>query len=141
MNATPRSRTFLLVLVAITFATFSPVLRNDFVAWDDPQTIIEHPGVNPASFSAVIRYWQEPLSGLYVPLTYTVWSAIGSVARDAAGTLHAWPFHLASVVVHCVSAGLVFSILRQLLHEDWPAFVGALLFALHPLQVEPIAWA
>lgn len=138
-----RSWKFIIAIVAITFATFSPVLLNDFVAWDDPQSIVEHPGINPSSLDAVVRFWNpsEPQAGLYVPLTYTTWAAIGSFARDSAGILHAWPFHLASLIAHCISAVLVFVILRRLIERDWPAFFGALLFALHPLQVESVAWA
>ncbi|MBC8107431.1 MAG: tetratricopeptide repeat protein [Anaerolineae bacterium] len=138
-----RSRKFIVAIVAITFVAFSPVLRNGFVAWDDPQSIIDHPGINPATLHAVVRFWNplEPLAGLYVPLTYTTWAVIGAFARDAAGTLHAWPFHLVSLIAHCVSGALVFAILRRLIDRDWPPFFGALLFAIHPLQVESVAWA
>lgn len=127
----------------MTIITFAPVLRNGFVAWDDPQTFMENPDLNPPTIARTLRFWNpvNPIAGLYVPITYTVWAAISSVARDGAGTWHAWPFHLASVLAHCASAVLAFAIFRQLLDRDWPAFAGAMLFALHPLQVESVAWA
>ena len=50
------------------------------------------------------------------------------------------PFHLANLILHLLSALVVFALLRMLVRHDWAAGAGALLFALHPVQVEPVAW-
>jgi hypothetical protein len=87
-----------------------------------------------------------------VPLTYTLWGVLAGVAYldqpDEQGIrLNPWVFHGASVAVHAFTALVVFELLRRLLATQdqrpataWPAFVGALGFALHPVQVEPVAW-
>lgn len=58
-----------------------------------------------------------------------------------AGTLDPHFFHAASVALHAFSGLLVFMILRKVTRRPWPSVAGALLFALHPIQVEAVAWA
>ncbi|MGH7180103.1 MAG: hypothetical protein ACREJC_22185, partial [Tepidisphaeraceae bacterium] len=73
--------------------------------------------------------------------TYTVWGGLAAVADRTDGTLSPLPFHLASVILHALSAVMVFLILRRLVNCDWPACAGAMVFAVHPLQVEAVSWA
>ncbi len=83
---------------------------------------------------------------LYVPFAYSVWSVVGFFAyhprADAMG-VHLNPhfFHLTSLLLHTISALAAFEILRRCVRDISVATLGALLFALHPLQVEPVAWA
>jgi tetratricopeptide (TPR) repeat protein len=80
---------------------------------------------------------------LYVPVTYTAWSGVALVSRAVSrdGSPDPRVFHAASVLVHAFNAVLVFLLLRRLLKIPWPAAAGAMLFALHPVQVETVAWA
>ena len=50
-------------------------------------------------------------------------------------------FHLANVIAHLLSAWVVFEILLIVVELPWAAFAGALVFAIHPLQTEAVAWA
>jgi hypothetical protein len=134
-----------LLLIALTLATFARAVPNDFVGWDDPDTISSNPRLNPPSFDSIVYYWTHSDGGLYVPVTYTLWVALAAIARvrgaDGSVSLNPWVFHGASVVIHILSVLLVFSILRRLRAPDVAAFFGAALFAVHPLQVESVAWA
>jgi tetratricopeptide (TPR) repeat protein len=78
--------------------------------------------------------------GIYVPLTYTFWSGLAAITR---GTPNPHAFHAANVALHAIAAVLVYALLRRLLPRVAPvaAFLGAMAFALHPVQVEPVAWA
>jgi hypothetical protein len=49
-------------------------------------------------------------------------------------------FHAANLILHACATLLVFATLRRLIQEDAPAFCGALLFGIHPVQAEPVAW-
>ena len=132
-------------LIALTLGTFARAVRNEFVGWDDPNTISSNPRVNHPSFDSIAFYWAHSDGGLYVPFTYTLWIALAAIARvrGAGGSvaLNPWIFHSASVVIHALGVMLVFSILRRLRASDLAAFFGAALFAVHPLQVESVAWA
>ena len=61
---------------------------------------------------------------------------------DATGMLlNPAVFHFASVLTHCASAAVVYVILRFLFKRPWAAAAGAVLFGVHPVQVETVAWA
>lgn len=136
-------------LVALVLFTFSPSIVGEFVRWDDRLTIHQNPRLNPPTWSNVGYYWtnwQRGEYGLYMPVTHTAWSALSYVDRlgqaDPAGVdLNPWLFHLASVTVHAAGAVVLFSLLFELLRQRWAAFAGAALWAVHPVQVESVAWA
>ena len=144
-----RTRLLRVLLLAVTLLTFCRLFTAEFVKWDDAFTLHHNPKLNPPSWSAVAGYWRDWRTGefgLYIPLTYTVWSgiaALGTVGQsDLAGiTLNPWVFHAANVLVHAISALLVFEILVRLLRSALGATLGAMLLAIHPVQVEPVAWA
>jgi tetratricopeptide (TPR) repeat protein len=134
-------------VVLITLIAFSPTVRNEFTWWDDPFTIHQHPSLNPPTLDGLVWLWQNPQFSLYVPVTNTAWWLLACVAyspeMDAAQEIHLNPavFHAGSVLVHGLAAGMVCLLLRRLLATDTAAVLGALLFALHPVQVESVAWA
>jgi hypothetical protein len=128
-----------------------PLAGHDFVDWDDPHNLRDNPRYNPPTLSGLAHYWAEPEGGLYVPLAYTAWYALALVARHtgAGDGLDPRVFHLANLVVHVACAWAVYALLHALLRTDpgahptrvaTAAALGALLFALHPVQVETVAW-
>ena len=54
--------------------------------------------------------------------------------------MHPFGFHAANLLLHICSTFLVFAIVKRITSKPWPAAVGALLFAIHPIQVECVAW-
>jgi hypothetical protein len=131
-----------LLVVAITLAVFAPICSHPFLSWDDDHTIEQNPLLQHPSVSNALHYWREPFMDLYVPVTYAVWSALAGISKLITGTSpDARVFHAASVLLHATNSALVLWLLRRLLERPWAAAAGALLFALHPLQVETVAWA
>ncbi|HTL30180.1 MAG TPA: tetratricopeptide repeat protein [Tepidisphaeraceae bacterium] len=133
-----------LVLVIVTVATFGRIVTHEFTGWDDAMTIFENQKIVSPSLENVGYYWSHSEGGLYIPVTYTLWSAIAAVSRVDDGTGHValnpWAFHAISLLIHVFSVLVVFQILRLLIDHDIAAMIGALLFAVHPLQVETVAW-
>src|SRR5438270_1602198 len=80
-RVTPGGKWVMPVLIAVVLLTFVPVLRNDFVNWDDLRTIRDNPRISQPSVANALYYWRHPHMGLYVPVTYTVWSVISSMAQ------------------------------------------------------------
>ena len=141
-----RSFAYPLLLVIVTILVFGRIATNDFTYWDDAGTIHHNPRLNPPTAQKVLWYWGHSELGLYIPVTYSVWGILAAAARlDAPDefdiALNPWLFHAASLIVHLGSVLLVFQILRRVIGRDGPSFVGALLFAIHPLQTETVAWA
>jgi Tfp pilus assembly protein PilF len=132
----------LLILTAAILLTFHGILHNDFVNFDDQSEIIENPDFNPVTLEKLSWNWTHTRLTLYMPVTYYAWGAIAAVAhRDSAGLLMPGAFHALNLSLHCVCSWLVFLLIRQLWKHTAPALIGALIFAVHPLQVEPVAWA
>lgn len=134
-----------LLLVAITLLAFSNLFGADFTSWDDPFTVTSNPHLSPPTIQGLGYHWRRMEAGLYIPVTYTAWWLIAHMAQldqpDARGfSLDPLYFHLANVLLHATSALIVFAILRRILKRDWPAGLGAMLFALHPIQVEAVGW-
>src|SRR5262249_27785941 len=126
------------LVVALAVATFARTVGHGFLFWDDRAFIAENPLIARPSAATPLTVWTQPLLDLYAPLTYSLWAGLSAVFGPAA-----WVFHLTNVVLHALNAWIVFALLCQLLGEAGAgaAVAGALVFAVHPVQVESVAWA
>ncbi len=133
-----------LVLAFAVVAVYGRTAGFDFVRYDDQIYVSENPLVLHPSGEQLARLWQAPREGVYIPLAYTCYVAIGRVAflgqGSGAAAIDAGAFHVASIALHFACAWMVWWVVRQLIHSHWAALVAAMLFAWHPLQVESVAW-
>jgi tetratricopeptide (TPR) repeat protein len=136
------------VAVAVLIA-YLPVLDNDFVSWDDRRMLVDNSSYR--GFSADHLGWMFTTlhMGHYQPLTW-----LSLAISHGIGGLSAAHYHAGNVLLHAANAVLVLLLIGALLRRagvvtddgDEPWFDlacagGALLFALHPLRVESVAWA
>jgi Flp pilus assembly protein TadD len=135
----------LIIIIILTFVTFSHVLSSQFINLDDNKFITENPLVNGEMENAGAEAFQEHLySPWYKPLVYLSWQAEYKLSEG-----EPWLFHLNNLLLHIINSVLAFFILLHLLkalikqqNKIWIfALFGALLFALHPMKVESVAWA
>ena len=147
-----------LLLALATCVVFGGILSAGFVRWDDGLHVYANPNLHPVSPDGMARLWRSPYQNLYVPLSYSLYAALASVAhlpRPLATPdglivdLNPRVFHAACLALHVANVLLVFALLRRVLPRltssppavtDWAAGAGALLFAVHPVQVESVAW-
>jgi protein O-mannosyl-transferase len=137
-----------LILFLLVLGVFTPLLKCDFVDWDDRETIALNPIFNPPSLQGIAHCWSlsNPQRSLYVPLTYTMWGILAKISLrhepDEIGiTLSAAKFHMANILMHAAGAVIVLWMLRRLVRDEFAAVAGAVIFAIHPIQVEAIGWA
>lgn len=146
-----------LVLVALTAAVYSPVLGHHFIeAWDDTSAILTNPDYNPPTFAKLAHYWViPPRHTFYVPVTYTLWGLLAMAGRSSAPPgvpFNPAVFYAANLASHAFASGLVFLILSEVIAQSRPAagtrvplqlaaWLGAAVFAVHPIQVEGVATA
>jgi hypothetical protein len=145
ISSPPRLWPFHVMIVAIVLAALYPLCVANFSWWDDQMTIHQNPLINSPTLSSLGFYWTTFKDGLYVPITFTVWAALAKVATvadpgDENIFLNPWFFHSTNVFLHLFSSLLVFGILRRLTRRIDAAFIGALFFGLHPVQVESVGW-
>jgi tetratricopeptide (TPR) repeat protein len=132
----------LLILTGTVIFTFGGVIDNQFLNWDDQAEIFDNTHLNPVTWEGLAWNWTNTQMTLYMPVTYTVWGGVASIApRDADRHLQPRAFHALNLCLHLVCAWLVFGLIVQLWKRILPALIGALLFAVHPIQVEAVAWA
>lgn len=129
-------------LVVATLVAFLPLSGNQFVNWDDPYTLI---GNERLGSSGVVTWaFTTRLMGHFQPLAWLTWSAVKTLFGVTPGA-----FHFLSLFGHVFNAVLVYFLTRRLATKGGaqPATIrvaapaAALLFAVHPLRVEPVAWA
>ncbi len=121
---------FSLLLVAGTILAYSPAW-NGMRIWDDEKHLTS-PDLQ--SLTGLYRIWIHPgTTPQYYPVSYSAFWIAHRLWGDA--TLG---YHLLNIVLHAVSALILLRILRRL--EVPGAPLAAALFALHPVQVESVAW-
>jgi Flp pilus assembly protein TadD len=142
--AEPGVRGFLpwLLVAGAVFLVFGPSCGYPFLRWDDPTNVTENPLLHPPSLEHLAQIWRAPYAGLYVPASYTFWWIETRVSQLFTGELAPAPgvFHAGLVCLHAGCALFVLRILRRIVDDGRAAILGALLFAVHPLQVESAAW-
>ncbi|MCE0497563.1 MAG: tetratricopeptide repeat protein [Methylacidiphilales bacterium] len=118
-----------LTLVIAVFVTYQPVWYAGFI-WDDDIHLTASPCiVGPLGLKEI---WTTSAAGI-CPLTFTTFWVV-----HALWGLAPLPYHLVSLFFHSTCAVLLWRILRGL--QVPGAWLGAALWALHPLQVESVAW-
>jgi protein O-mannosyl-transferase len=119
-----------LAIAAVALAAFWPSLHAGFI-WNDDSFLTENPLIKAPD--GLYRFWLTQQAPDYWPLTCTTlwveWRLWG---------VHAAGYHLTNLLLHVLSVALLWRILRRLLVPG--ALFGALLFAVHPVNVESVAW-
>ena len=127
-----------LLLGVTTFALYWPVTRCDFISFDDPVYVTENPHVQAGLTWAGIRWAFGELHGeqtYWHPLTW-----ISHMVDCQVFGLKPAGHHLTNLLFHTLNTVLVFLVFRRLTGAFWRCAVLAALFALHPLQVDTVAW-
>ncbi|MGH7177926.1 MAG: tetratricopeptide repeat protein, partial [Tepidisphaeraceae bacterium] len=129
----PQSREILFgaALVAMTFVAYAPTLRAGFI-WDDDSYVTHNPAL--LSASGLWQIWTDPsATPQYYPLVHTTFW----IEKRLWG-LNPLGFHVVNGALHTLCAVLLWRLLRWL-RIPW-AWVIAAVFAVHPIQVESVAW-
>jgi tetratricopeptide (TPR) repeat protein len=151
LNSNVDSYYFAAFITLITIIIYLPALRNDFVGWDDNIYVYENPSIRLLNFSFFKWSFTTFRGGNWHPLT---WLSHG--IDYALWGLKPMGHHLTSVIIHAINTFLV-TLLGIRLLEMWKersggstflneqgmmiaGAVAGLLFGIHPLHVESVAW-
>ena len=120
------------IILIVTFFSYVNSLNNDFIRWDDDKQITENSYVKNFTKESVFYNFSEERF-TFIPLT------IYSILYAVIG-LNPFYFHLLSLIFHLLNVVLAFILVRRITNEIVIAIFTALLFALHPMRVESVAW-
>jgi len=134
------------ILVLALAATFYPVLGADFVHWDDDVNFLRNPHFRGLGLTQLRWMLSTVTLGHYTPVA---WLTFG--ADYVVWGLRPLGYHLTNVLLHGLNTLLAYALARRLLAPGAPpsggepgltigAAFAALVFALHPLRVESVAW-
>ena len=125
----------LFIILMITFGTYYPSLHNQFTNWDDTTLIVDNDAIKKLSFSSIKNFLTSPTLGHYLPLTMIVYTLEYFFFQD-----DPFYYHLTNVILHLIVTTLVFWLVVGLTRRYGLSFFVSILFGVHPLHVEPVAW-
>ncbi len=136
-----------LLLVLTTWYIYKPSLNNSFTNWDDPDYVLENKQVKEFDAASADYFFTHASATNYHPLTmlslgldYHITVKDKRIFRES-DDLETLQFHTTSLVLHVLNVLLVFLFVFLLSRKRLlVAAVTALLFAIHPLHVESVAW-
>ena len=126
-----------LLLFLLTLASYNPATRNGFVGFDDPSYITSNRHVQAGLTWSTVKWafrstdaanW-HPITWLSHALDYQLFG------------LRPGGHHYVTVLLHATTALLLFLFLQAATGFSWRSLVVAALFAIHPMNVESVAWA
>jgi protein O-mannosyl-transferase len=133
----------LLVVVAVTFVTYFSAIYNELVNWDDNRYVYENPLVKSLSFSNLKAIFSTYVGGNYHPfailslaIDYNFYGITPTASPGYDGT----GYHITSILLHLISVAILFFFCLRLTREVWVAAITSLLFGIHPMHVESVAW-
>jgi len=138
-----------LAVAGLTAAVFLPTLSGSFLNWDDNVNFLDNPAYRGLGREHIRWAFTSVSFGHYIPLTRLTWSF-----NWALGGMDPRGYHLVNVLLHAANAVLFYFVARRLLAAASAdgaqtgrgpdlcaaAAVAALVFGVHPLRVEPVAW-
>ena len=136
-----------LLIALLSLVAFAPALNGEFT-WDDVDSFLENSAYRGLGWSQLAWMWTTFSMGIYRPLT---WMTYG--VDYVLWGMNPYGYHLVGLLLHAANAAIVYFLVFALLERASPeahrrdrvglalgAGVATLLFALHPLRAEPVAW-
>jgi protein O-mannosyl-transferase len=125
----------LCLVLIVTFIAFYPSLSNGFTNWDDEAMVTDNWMIKNLSGETVIRFFTTIHQNLYQPIVLLSFSIEYYFFK-----LDPRPYHTTNLILHLLNCALVFWLILLLSGNAHVACLTALLFGVHPLRVQSVAW-
>ncbi|MDR0694576.1 MAG: hypothetical protein LBF81_04665 [Prevotellaceae bacterium] len=120
-------------ILLLTAAVYSPSLENDFVAGDDYTIVANNEDVR--SLGNIPKFFTQPYHSMYCPV-----KMISHAVDYRFSAAKPGGYHFFSILYHLINVALLFTLIYILFSNMWAAAIGALLFAVHPINAETVCW-
>lgn len=123
---------YLFAIVAVSYFAYLNTFSGEILSWDDLDFTLDNPDVREFRLK---RFFTSFYRGNYVPLTMISFAIDYWVSgKDEL------MYHFSNITLHALNACLVFVLFSKVQGRVPVAFLIALLFAVHPMQTESVAW-
>lgn len=123
------------LILIITFVAFLPSLKNGFVNWDDEIYVINNTAIKSLSVGNINKILTSFFVGNYQPL-----AILSYLLEYQFVKLNLFGYHLTNLILHLFNCLLVFWLIAMLSGRVSIALITSILFGVHPLLVESVAW-
>src|SRR3989338_2168965 len=118
-----------------SFVFFHHPLSSSFLGLDDQIQILDNPLIQKLSWPHLYAMLGQFHFGQYWPITLFSYAADYSVWGP-----NVYGFRLTNLILHALNSMLLYGLFRRMAIKIFPAFFAALIFACHPVQIEPLIW-
>ncbi len=125
----------LISVTAVTFAAIYPSLLNGWTSWDDTIYVTENPYVTELSLRTVGYVFTHVVEGSYVPVTI-----VSFMIDYLMGGFDPAVYHRTNLLLHLCNTVLLILFMKKLSGDFVTALVAGILFGIHPMRVESVAW-
>ena len=131
----PRTTLYICLILLVVFGVFFPSLKNGFVNWDDDNYVVNNSSISSISLPNLKTIFGSFFGGHYQPLTI-----LSYLFNYQFFKLDPYYYHLTNLILHLFNSLLVFYLIYLLSRNTRISFLTAILFGIHPLHVESVAW-
>ncbi|MCK5016042.1 MAG: hypothetical protein KAS32_03130 [Candidatus Peribacteraceae bacterium] len=121
--------------ILLGFIVFGGVANYSFISLDDPILVTENTISHGISFKNIAGAFSSFDPELYIPITFLSYQL-----NFEMGDLNPWIYHFTNLLLHIVNGLLVILLLRKFKFSYICSFILGILFLVHPIQVESVAW-
>ena len=132
VSDTPRPAICILILSCIIFFTFLPGLAGEFLNWDDSSHLVGNDAVRHMDIPLIFR---QTVQKVYIPLTTLSFAVEYRFFGE-----NSFVYHLNNLILQIFNSVLVYFLGIRLGLVSRAAFAAALIFGIHPMRVESVAW-
>ncbi len=125
----------IIIVLLITCLSFLPSLKNNFVNWDDDILVVKNPDIRQISWPQLKKVFTSYYAGTYIPFTILSFSVEYQFFKS-----EPYIYHFTNLILHLLNCLIVFLIIFVLTRNITVSFITAVLFGIHPLRVESVAW-
>jgi len=126
---------WIILILTLTILIYLNSIKNGFVFWDDDTYLHNNPFIKSLDINNLKRIFTESYFCNYHPLTTLTYAIEYSLFK-----LNPQPYHLLNLLLHLINTFLVFLLIKGITKRNELSLITALLFAIHPMHVESIAW-
>ena len=125
----------ILFLFFIVLLIYFPVSNYDFVNWDDNKYVYDNLDVQEISLNNLKNIFSKEYVSLYIPITMLSYLFDHVVFGESAAG-----FHVINIIFHCLNVLMVYVLLISICKDKRLVLITSIIFAIHPVQVETVAW-
>jgi len=126
---------FLVVILTLTFISFLPSLKSGFIRGDDYTHLLNNNMVRSLAFHNILHIFKSTINDTYIPLTILTF-----VVEYHFFQFNPAVYHLVNLLLHLGIVSIIFFLAFKMGLTLWAASLAALLFGIHPMHVESVAW-